>query len=103
MHIRIDAGSARSAILWRLSAERAANLGDEHSQAGVGDERPGPQVVVKLCLGERAGSRLDQPYEQIECLWRQVHLAPAPQELPGVLVQNERIEPKRHAASSARN
>jgi hypothetical protein len=82
-----------------------ANLGDEHRQVGVRDEGVRPEVRVQFRLRERAWPRAQQRCQQIERFVRQVHLALASQQLPGLLVDREGIEaePHRPATQGYRN
>ena len=77
-------------------AQHTSDLAHEHRQTCVGHEGAGPQMFVQFGFGQRARTHPDQQAEQVECLRRQMHLLPAPQKLPALLVQHEIIEVVRH-------
>ncbi len=79
-------------------AERAAHLGDEHTEARVGYERPRPQPFVNVRLRQRSRALPDQADEQIERLGRYVDLARSAEKLPSLFVEHERVEAEQRLA-----
>src|SRR5687768_5570976 len=67
--------------------ESFANLSDETRQVGVGDERRRPKTFVQLVFRKNTRTVVDEDFEEVESLGRQMHLRSAAKKLSGVRVE----------------
>ena len=81
----------------RPIAEGLAHFGDEIREIGFGDEGLGPEALLQLHFGEHFRAIRDEGQEELERLRREVNLAAALGQLPGVAIEDERTESNLHA------
>ena len=83
-------------------ADRLANLGHEVREVGLGDKRLRPQTFLQHRFGQDFRAIQYERDEQVERLGREVNLAAALRQLPGVEIEGERAEADAHAEAWAK-
>jgi hypothetical protein len=83
----------------RVLADRFADLRDEARERRLRDERVRPDLLVNLRFRQRAGPALKQQLQQAERLGGEVDGTSAPEELPGLSVEDAVSEDDPHRGS----
>jgi hypothetical protein len=77
--------------------ERLPYLGDQAGQIRLGNERSGPKMFVQLDFGERAGSVIDEDFQQLEGFGGEVYFGLAPKQLARISVKRYAAKVQSHA------